>query len=169
VSTDALKVRQWLQSLGVLVATGMSVADAKERLAVFVPLLAAEFSGRYFNAQSLAFVARRSKFFPTFSEVCDGLHEWGLTLTGRSDHLIEGPARDENAAWKANIAAQRAESQRDWSDPRKVRSSRDLVLSDEVKQLELGRMLAALVNRHAPQNVGLLPPQWLENLPVFTP
>jgi hypothetical protein len=169
VSTDALKVRQWLQSLGVLVATGMSVADAKERLAVFVPLLAAEFDGRFFNAATLAFVARRSKFFPTFSEVCEGLQEWGQTLEGQSRSLLlEGPD-GANAAWKAKIADERAEAQRDWDDPQKVRSSRDLVLSDEVKQLELGRMLAALVNKHAPWNVGLLPPEWLENLPVFTP
>lgn len=161
MSTDLNLVRQWLQSLGVLVATGMSVADAKERLAVFVPLLAVEFDSRFFNAETLAFVAKHSKFFPTFSEICASLHDWGTTLRS-SERLLEGPASATENAWKTKIDAERAQAIRDWSDPIKVQSSMRLVLSDELKQLELGRMLASLVARHAPQNLGLLPPKWIE-------
>lgn len=63
-------------------------------------------------------------------------------------------------AWKQKVADQRSEAKRDWSDPAKVQASMRLVLSSPVKQLELGRMLAALVHRHAPENLGLLPPAW---------
>lgn len=163
MSTDQSIVSKWLKSLGVLVATGMSVTDAKERLSVFVPLLSREFDARFFNAATLTFVARKCKFFPTFSEICEHLSDCGSTEP-QSVPMLEGPTED---GWKVDVAAQRAEAVRDWSDPLKVQSSMRLVLSDECKQLELGRMLAALVNRHAPQNLGLLPPAWLENIPQF--
>ena len=157
MSTSHQFVRKWLQSLGVLVATGMSVGDAKERLATFVPLLAVEFDSRFFNAATLAFVARKCKFFPTFSEICDALAEWGRD-NQPSRPMLEGPASD---GWKTDVAAERDKAVRDWSDPHKVASSMRLVKSSEVRQLELGRMLSALVGRHAPQNLGLLPPAWL--------
>lgn len=77
--TDRLSPRQWLSALGVLVAGSMSIADAKERLGTYCPLLEGEFSPEVFNRRSLAFVAQRQKFFPSFNEVCTLLGEWGET------------------------------------------------------------------------------------------
>lgn len=166
MATEFPHVRQWLQSLGVLVATAMTLAEAKERLATFAPLLNAEFDRRFFNERSLAFVAKRCKFFPTFSEICEHLHEFGADL--RSDQLrLAGPSTDD-LAWKSRIEAEREQARRDWSDPAKVRASRDLVLSSAVQNplgVDLGCMLAGLVKRHAPQNLGLLPPGWLREPP----
>jgi hypothetical protein len=161
VSTNPTLIRQWLQSLGVLVATGMSVTDAKERLATFAPLLASEFDARFFCQRSLAFVAKQCKFFPTFSEICEHLHEFGADLR-TSQLLLAGPDRSETA-WKSRIESERSDAVRDWSDPYKVRSSMQLVLSSDVEQFRLGHMLAGLVKRHAPQNLGLLPPDWIED------
>lgn len=66
--------------------------------------------------------------------------------------------------WARKVAEERAEAKRDWSDPWKVKASMRLVLSSPVRQLELGRLLAAVVNRHAPENVGLLRPEWLDQV-----
>jgi hypothetical protein len=62
--------------------------------------------------------------------------------------------------WQEKQAEERRCAREDWSDPVKVRKSRDLVLSSHVKQLLLGRTLAALVGKHCRKNVAILPPEW---------
>jgi hypothetical protein len=76
--------------------------------------------------------------------------------------MIADASRGKDADWKAKQGREQAEAKADWSDPAKVRSSRDLVLSSPIRQLEFGRMLAALVSKHAPINLGMLPPEWLD-------
>lgn len=71
-----------------------------------------------------------------------------------SDGIFEPPD------WQEKQAEERRAAREDWSDPVKVRKSRDLVLSSPVKQLLLGRTLAALVGKHCRKNVAILPPEW---------
>jgi hypothetical protein len=159
MSTDRLSARQWLGALGVLVAGSMSIADAKERLGTYCPLLEGEFSPEVFNRRSLAFVAQRQKFFPPFHEVCTLLTEWGdAQPTAQALAIADASGAD----WKRRQDDERHAAAADWADPAKVRRSRDLVLSSPIRQLEFGRMLAALVGKHAPINLGLLPPEWLD-------
>jgi len=161
MSIDRLAARDWLKSLGVLVAGSMSVADARERIATYCPLLEQEFAPEIFNARSLAFVAQRQKYFPSFHEVCMHLTAWAEDRTPPKRLAITDQTAEVD--WKAQHARERAEAKADWSDPAKVRRSRDNVLSSPVRQLEFGRMLAALVKRHAPQNLPVLPPEWRED------
>ena len=69
-------VRDWLKALGALVAASMSAEEAHSRLSAFVPLLVDEFSERYFSPDSLRFVAKQCKFFPTYGELVDHLNAW---------------------------------------------------------------------------------------------
>lgn len=50
---------------------------------------------------------------------------------------------------------------RDWEDPAKIRSSVAKLDEHPMRDL-LGRMLGALVRRHAPQNITFLPAEWQE-------
>lgn len=75
-TSQMLPVRDWLRALGALVATMMPVADARERFAVFAPLLEREFNPAMFSADSLAFIARQAKHFPNYHELCEFLAEW---------------------------------------------------------------------------------------------
>jgi hypothetical protein len=85
----------WLRALGGLVATAsMTVEDARERLIIMTPMLEQEFGERVFCGSSLAYAARRCKFFPTFSELCAHLGEWQkenqppLTAVALADNVV---------------------------------------------------------------------------------
>ena len=65
-------VHGWLAALSTLVAGRMSVEEIRLRLSSYVPLLAEEFPDeRYFTSRSLRHVARHSKWFPSYGELCD--------------------------------------------------------------------------------------------------
>jgi hypothetical protein len=78
VSTDRkpMPVAEWLTSLGVLCAGSMSREEAMARVAAYRTALASEFEPRAFCAASVRHVARASKFWPSFGEVCTALGEW---------------------------------------------------------------------------------------------
>lgn len=63
----------WLLSLSTLVAGRLSVEEIRLRISAYLPLLAEEFPNveGYFTNQSLRHVARNSKWFPSYAELCD--------------------------------------------------------------------------------------------------
>lgn len=64
-------VRDWLTSLGALVAANITVADARARLTAYVGML--EYPSACYTKASLRKAARRFKFFPTYGELTDFL------------------------------------------------------------------------------------------------
>ena len=113
MSTDKpFDARSWTRALGLLMASTMPAAEAKERLAVFGPMLEHEFDGRIFNRDSLAFVARKLKFFPTFHELCAALVEWRQTAPPPRHSAIEDRTTDElgpeSRSWLAYYRKQEA-------------------------------------------------------------
>ena len=66
-------VSRWLAQLGTLCASAMAISDVQAKLAIYAPMLSREFHPSIFNADCLAFVARRCKFFPTYGELCEHL------------------------------------------------------------------------------------------------
>ena len=67
----------WLRHLGCMVATAkISLENAYSRLTVMSPMLEQEFGKRVFCTSSLSYTARRCRFFPTFSELCEHLADW---------------------------------------------------------------------------------------------
>jgi len=95
---------------------------------------------------------------PTFGEISNALSAWWQDNAPTANvPLIAGPVQD---AWRQRVERERAEARADWEQPGKVLASLR-GLEGHPRRLEFGRMLAALVNRHAPENVGLLPPEFL--------
>ena len=78
----------WLMALSTLVAGKLNLDEIRLRLSSYVPLLAEEFPNtRYFTSQSLRSVARHSKWFPSYGELCDLLSaSW---KESRTDLAIE--------------------------------------------------------------------------------
>lgn len=148
----------WLRALGTLCSGTMSVKESQAKMAAYVPMLAREFSAEAFTMDSLAAVARACESFPSFGKLSGALSAWWQDNAPTANvPLISGPAHDE---WRQRVEREHADAKADWEQPDRVRTALR-GLEGHPRRLELGRMLAALVNRHAPQNVGLLPPEFL--------
>ncbi len=67
--------RDWLKTLGTLVAGNLTRPEAELRLTAYGPLLAREFPVEAFTQDTLSRVARDlpSAFFPSYSELCRSL------------------------------------------------------------------------------------------------
>ena len=103
-------IRRWLQSLGTLCATTLSVQDAQDKLRAYAPMLQREFNAAFFTADSLAFVARQTKYFPSYGELCEALSAWrreanfGMSSAPPSDApQIDGPTRSGAARPRVTI------------------------------------------------------------------
>jgi len=157
VATDKEAVSVWVQSLGLLTGPGQTREEADQNAKMYATLLAMEFDDGCFGTASLAYVARRSSYFPGFSQLCDLLAAWARDEYRPGDKpALTGPAD----LWRAKVDAERAEAQRDWSDPAAVLKSIH-ILDDHPRRGHLGPLLGALVLHHAPQHVRLLPPEFL--------
>lgn len=151
--TDPQKHRkQWIAMLAKLVAPMETIAAGKA-MSEMLPMLE-DFPDGAFTIASLHAVAAATKRVPTYGELRTSLGAWW------SANRPEEPSAVERPAWLERYAKERADAKASWSDPANVRESRDVVLSSDVQQHRLGRMLAALVNRHCPANIGLLPAEW---------
>lgn len=110
MQTATETIRRWLQSLGTLCATTLSVQDAQDKLRAYAPMLQREFNAAFFTADSLAFVARQTKYFPSYGEMCEALAAWrreanfGMSSAPPSDApQIEGPTRSGCARPRVTI------------------------------------------------------------------
>lgn len=73
----------WISALATLVAGRISPEEIRLRSGAYVSLLAEEYPSveKYFTHQSLRYVARHSKWFPSYSELCELLSAaWKDTL-----------------------------------------------------------------------------------------
>jgi len=66
-------IERWLEALGVLCAASPQEADAARKVRAMALML--EFPPRCFNRASLDAAARKFKFFPSYSEVCQHLED----------------------------------------------------------------------------------------------
>ncbi len=80
-------VRRWLGELGVLVAGAMGVDEARAKLGAFTSLIADDYPRAAFTRRTLATAARRFKFFPAFSELCDFLDETAAELRSKVNRI----------------------------------------------------------------------------------
>lgn len=69
-------IRQWLKALGGLVAGTLTEAEAAMRLNAYEPLLSQDYGPEHFSGDSLKFVAKSCKFFPSYGEINEGLKAW---------------------------------------------------------------------------------------------
>lgn len=140
------EVRDWLKSLGVLVAGSISREEAEARLHAYVPLLSATFDDAAFCPESLEAVGRRCKFFPSYAEVVEHLSAWWSQHRPMAPRLV-GPRMDE---------LDRQATRETWQDANAVRNSIRLCAGNRALLLLLGRCL----QHYAPQHLALLELQY---------
>ncbi|HEY2619633.1 MAG TPA: hypothetical protein VGI78_19990 [Acetobacteraceae bacterium] len=155
----------WLGDLGKLTAGAAPLADARAKIAALASALAEEFDASAFNRNSLIFVARQCKFFPSFGEAYQALTEW------RQDHplpprhtAITGQVDGPNEQQLRKVQEEHDVAEESWrgiSEPAIFAKIRALDGLPTAIRLSMGRILATALRRHAPRMLGLLPPEFL--------
>ena len=162
-------VAKCLGRLRRLTAAGSEAVD-EDQLDDYVAWLAADFPLTVFTAESAKHIAEQSQFFPKWAVLKAALTDWheahptvpriafqpSETVRQRVEELQDGSAYFRRAADEREIAKS------DWSDPAKVRASVANLQQNAAPGMRmiLGRMLANLVERHAPENLGYVPPEY---------
>lgn len=161
----------WVAKLALATSAGQEKMT-KERLFLYVQLLASEFPVAAFTDASLKSIVAGTEYFPAWAVLKTGLDAWleanrpkalappisEKLRTSLQEHLDE---MEDNADNKARRADRLQAAKEDWSDPDKIRAS--LLKLDETTpywKARLGRFLGQLVRKHAPENLGYLPPEF---------
>jgi hypothetical protein len=154
--TDIRVVAAWLADLANVTAGAAMLSDIKPRIGGLASLLAENYPADAFCRASLEHAARECKFFPSYAELCDILSPWWkehrptpLAIAGDQSASAEQAERERKDAesWRGMTAG----------DVRaKVRA-----LDGHPFRAMFGRILATAVRRHAPEHLGLLPPEFL--------
>ena len=160
-------VNLWVSKLALLTVGGKT-PPTKQQIGLYAMTLAAELPASAFTEASLHEVAQGCEFFPAYSVVKTALEGWheaheqkrlASPVTARFQEYLD--ERQDTVAYKARLAERMADAKSDWQDPGKVRASAHRIGADHPHRLLVGRMLAALVRRHDPENLGHLPPEFL--------
>lgn len=96
MSTDTNLTRNWLKVLGALNDAAMGTEEFDIRLAVLAPALAAEFPPGVFTPDTARSVARQSRYFPVFGEICALLEPALRECRERQRLLALPPPRTES-------------------------------------------------------------------------
>ncbi|HEY8749943.1 MAG TPA: hypothetical protein VIM11_18310 [Tepidisphaeraceae bacterium] len=166
---DIKTTGKWLERLRRSTAAGSEPVEL-EQLGDYAIWLAADFPPSVFTAESAKHIAEQSQFFPKWAVLRAALVDWqdahpavpriafqpSEAVRARVEELQDGHAYFRRAA------DERATAKDDWSDPVKVRASVANLERNAAPgmRLLLGRMLANLVHRHAPENLGFVPPEY---------
>lgn len=164
---DLQRIGMWLAALRRATSAGHDPVDP-ETLAEYTVWLAADFPLTVFSAESVKWMAEQSQYFPKWAILKAGLTDWqeahpavprlafrpSSALAERIEELTD------DQAWRRRIQRDRDDAKADWSDPHKVVASANRIGDDHPFRFRLGRMLGALVGKHAPQNLAYLPPDW---------
>lgn len=150
--------RQWLAMLAKLVAP-MDPATAGKALSDMLPWLR-HLPDAAFTMASLEAVAKQCKRVPVYGELREHLFAW-WNDNRPPQAAIHGP--DE---WQQRITRERESSRESWDGvtPADIRShiiTADAAHNEGMRQAMRG-ILATAVARHAPQHLGMLPPEWLK-------
>jgi hypothetical protein len=94
--TDPNLVRKWLKMLGALNDAAMGTEEFEMRLAVLAPALAAEFPPDVFTPDTARGVARKSRYFPVFGEICAFLEPIAQQFRERRRYLALPAPRQEH-------------------------------------------------------------------------
>jgi hypothetical protein len=154
-------VSSWLNDLNELTAGARPLADNKPKIATLASALSEEFPPGAFTRNSLLVVGRAYKFFPSYAEICETLSPWwkdhrptpiAIASDQSATHKQAELERKNRAEWEGITAAQVRDHIRDLASF----SPSDMAVAHR-------GILAHGLAENAPQHLGLLPPQWLEN------
>jgi hypothetical protein len=165
--------RKWLSQLGMLTAGAtLSEADAQTKILSYLTLLMDEFPPAAFNQASLNHVAKACKFFPSYAEVAQHLSAWHGERKKQKEaddelyqRLVATRIREHALTLQINpdydISNREDYLRRDWDDPAAI-LAKVKALEAHTQRKPLIHMLASIVNKHAPQHLGMIPPDILE-------
>lgn len=166
---DMQRIGQWLVKLR-RVTSGGSEDVSKEALADYCGWLASDFPVSVFTDASAKFVAEQGQYFPKFAILKAALTEWrdkNPEVPRIASPLSESVSRhismlNDDEDWKREQLDLRLSFRRDWQDPHKVAANVANIqtLRSEALETSLGRLLGMAVKRHAPHNLGFVPPEW---------
>lgn len=159
----------WVSKLSLL-TTGGKTPPTKQTISLYAEILAGDLPATAFTEASLHEVASGCEYFPAYSVVKTALETWHEAARKR---MIASPTstefrewlddREDNQASKVRLEDRLAAAKADWQDPNTVRMSAHRIGDDHPHRMRMGRMLASLVRRHAPENLGYLPPEFLDD------
>jgi hypothetical protein len=127
-------VAGWLSDLaGLCAGAQIPMADAKARLAAYTSLLAEDFSPTMFCRESLAYVARQCKFFPSYGEVSGYLSQWWkegrysgyVPLPSPPAPALPPPAKEPPTEAELAAVAQMVREFKEWCSEQKLAGKSD--------------------------------------------
>jgi hypothetical protein len=140
---------EWSATLGPLISPRAPLACVTQ-LGKMLQYLG-DLPDRAFTEASLTFVAPKLPRSPRLGQLREALNGYLRSIDGLPDHTL---ADNETTRERKRQAEREAFLAHEWDDPAGIRE-RIRTCNGELKFL---RLLAALVHRHAPQHLGLLPP-----------
>ena len=150
-------VTSWLNDLNDLTAGQTPLADAKRKIAALAAALSEEYPAGAFTRQSLVVVAKAGTFFPSFGEICKTLSPWWMER--RPPPLAI--ASDQPASIKQREVEREVRESWEGITPEKIRAKVREIDNCPMSRV-MGHMFGTAVRKHAPQHLGLLRPEWLE-------
>ena len=146
---------EWMATLAPLIRPRAPLPAATQ-LGKLLPFLS-DMPDRVFCDASLAIVAPKLPRSPSLGQLRDALNAYLRTLDGPA---TPADGDSETMRERRRIAERDEALRADWDDPAGIRE-RIRTCNGQPAFL---RMLAALVHRHAPQHLGLLPPAAIASL-----
>ena len=129
--------------------------EAVAALVAMLPMLADVDDRAFTNRECLNRVVtiKRRTIVPAYADVREAMTSW---LKDNAPPALPSP---DEEPWARKIRAEREQAVADWSDVTIIRRALLSLETTPMKHL-LGKLLGALVYRHAPQNLCHIPPEW---------
>ncbi len=152
-------VTEWLNDVAGLTTGATPLADAKPKITRLALALAEEYPAGAFTRQSAIAVATANSWFPSYAQIVAVLSPWWKERRPMPRMLAAPTTRLQ----QERDEEERADSWRNITDD-EIRA-KIWALRDHPMRLQLGRMLAVAINRHAPHKLHQLPPGFLQDAP----
>ena len=162
------QITLWLTKLALLTSGGKTPVT-KQQIGLYATIFSDEVQIGAFSDESLTAICGGCEFFPAYAVLKKALVSWWETHEAARVPRAEPPAPlrehfDElegNEAHRERQAELAAGIKRSWQSPVSVREAvARLEDAPAGLRLSLGRMLGAAVKRHAPENLGFVPPEF---------
>lgn len=165
------QITLWLTKLALLTSGGKTPVT-KQQIGLYATIFSDEVPVGAFSDESLTAICGSCEFFPAYAVLKTALMAWWEAQEASRNP----PARVErsssfqeyldemfnNEAHQARMVERSAAITRSWQPPWAVRDAVGKVERDAAPgfQLLLGRLLWTIVARHAPENLGFVPPEY---------
>jgi ribosomal protein S18 acetylase RimI-like enzyme len=171
-ASDLKHIARWVSKVRKQTSAGKEDVDA-DSMETVTEWLAQDFPVALFTPESAKLAAECANgYWPRWAVLRACLVEYQTQVAARSNQArigndISDSLRDHieqlqgSPAHFARIASERVAIRQQWADPARVRASLWNIEANHPFREMLGRLLYRIVHRHAPQNLGLFPPDFI--------